>query len=191
MTAEGKSPLKQVCSDVWWLVLLRGLALVALGILLFTRTGGTLMVIMTFLGAYWFVDGIFTLVASIRGRKSTRGWAWGVFVGTLGILAGLVVFSRPLAIAMLTQVFLVYFLGIMALVSGISGIVTGIRVRKEVSGEWSMILGGLLWTLFGLLLLGSPLYSALVLIYILAALAVVGGIWVIMVAFGIRKLAQS
>jgi uncharacterized membrane protein HdeD (DUF308 family) len=171
---QDKMVLQQFLSGVWWLVLLRGIAVGILGCLLLTRPAITVLVIVQFMGIYWLVDGIFTLARSIRGRKTHKNWGWGIFVGVLGMLAGLVVLSRPLASAILTQLFLVYFLGITAIVSGITSIITGFRLRKEVRGEWSMFFGGLIWAIFGILLLTSPLMSAVVLIWIAGIIAVVG-----------------
>ncbi|MFQ5527761.1 MAG: hypothetical protein ACE5GX_16070 [Thermoanaerobaculia bacterium] len=42
--------MAQVCSDIWWLVLLRGIAVGLLGILLITRPVATVMVMVIFLG---------------------------------------------------------------------------------------------------------------------------------------------
>ena len=190
-SSEDKLVLRQFLSGVWWLVLLRGIAVCILGWLLLTRPGITVLIIVQFMGIYWLVDGIFTLARSVKGRKTHKNWGWGIFVGILGILAGVVVLSRPLASAILTQLFLVYFLGITAIVSGVTSIVTGFRLRKEVKGDWSMFFGGLLWAIFGILLLSSPLMSAVVLIWIVGIFAVVGGIIMIIFGFRLRSLAKG
>jgi uncharacterized membrane protein HdeD (DUF308 family) len=71
--------LDQVATDIWWFALLRGIAAVLLGLLLFTNTAATIEVIFIFLGIYWLMDGIVTLLASFTGRKEHEGWGWGVF----------------------------------------------------------------------------------------------------------------
>ena len=189
--SQDKMVMQQFLSGVWWLVLLRGIAVGILGWLLLTRPVITVLVIVQLMGIYWLVDGIFTLARSIRGRKTHKNWGWGIFVGILGFLAGIVVLGRPLASAILTQLFLVYFLGITAIVSGITSMVTGFRLRKEVRGEWSMFFGGLIWAIFGILLLASPLMSAGVLIWIVGIFAVVGGIIMIIFGFRLRSLAKG
>ena len=110
MSDKPGTVLQQMCNDVWWLVLLRGITAILLGIMLFTSPAATVTVFIMFLGVYWFVDGVVTLIASIKGRKSLSNWGWGIIVGILGILAGVVVFSQPLASAVLTTTFLIYFL---------------------------------------------------------------------------------
>ena len=49
MTAGEIKSLKQVASAIWWLVLLRGIAAVLLGILLFTNPDAILSVVIIFL----------------------------------------------------------------------------------------------------------------------------------------------
>jgi len=170
---------------------LRAVTVGLLGILLITRPTATVTVMVIFLGRYWLVDGVFTIIECVRGRKHLQHWGWGLFVGIIGVLAGIVVFSRPLASALLTTAFLVYFLAFAALVSGISSIVTGIRSRKETSNEWSMILGGLLYTIFGVLLLIRPLISTLVLAWTFGIFAIAGALTLVMFAFRIRKVGQE
>jgi len=189
MTAGEIKSLKQVASAIWWLVLLRGIAAVLLGILLFTNTAATLSVIIIFLGIYWVVDGISTLLASFIGREDSN-WGWGIFVGIISILAGLAVLSQPVLTAIFTTSFIVSLVGIMIIISGVSSIVTGFRLRKT-SGEWVMILGGVLGLILGLLLLMNPLFSALVFVNITAIFSIIGGFALIVMAFQVKKLKKT
>jgi uncharacterized membrane protein HdeD (DUF308 family) len=186
-----RSVLQKLCADYWWLALLRGVVVLALGIMMMSRPGMTVVLLIQFMGAYWLVDGIFTIINSIRGRTAVADWGWGLFVGILSVIAGIVVFSRPLAAAMLTTTFVVYFIAIAALVSGVSSIVTGLRLKKEITNEWSMILTGLLYVGFALLLLGRPLVSAASLVWLLGIFATVGGVLLIGVSFRIRSFGKQ
>jgi uncharacterized membrane protein HdeD (DUF308 family) len=191
MATEMKNVFSQLLSDIWWLVLLRGVAAILLGILLFANPGAALMAFMIYIGAYWLVDGIFALFAAIKGRKHVRDWGWGIFTGIISILAGLAVFSQPAMSALLSSTFLIYLVGFMVIISGVLSIITGIRLRKEIDNEWSMILGGVLSLLFGLLLLSQPLMSTFVLLSVIGVFAIVGGILLTVFAFRVRKLAKS
>jgi len=190
MTAGEIKSLKQVASAIWWLVLLRGIAAVLFGILLFTNTAATLSVIIIFLGIYWVVDGISTLLASFIGREEHSNWGWGIFVGIINILAGLAVLSQPVLTAIFTTSFIVSFVGIMIIISGVWSIVTGFRLRKT-SGEWVMIIGGVLGLILGLLLVMNPLFSALVYVYIIAVFLIIGGFSLIVMAFQVKKLKKT
>ncbi|MCK4560985.1 MAG: HdeD family acid-resistance protein [Calditrichia bacterium] len=187
---EQKSGFKELFATIWWLVLLRGIVILLLGILLVSRPLPTLIVLVYLLGFYWFFDGIFTLIASIRGRKSHKDWGWGIFVGIISALAGVVVFTQPYISAVIGATFVIYVVAVMVLISGIWSIITGIRLRKEISNEWSMILGGLLSAIFGILLMINPLVSAMTLVWLIGVFALAGGIILIVISFRIRKLAK-
>ena len=183
--------IKSFFKDLWILILIRGIAAILLGALLITQPLITLSVLVLFMGAYWFVDGIMTVVSAIQGRKHVDGWGWGLFFGAVSALAGLFVMGAPALSAVFTATFLIYLLAFSAIVSGFSGIFTGFRLRKEIDSEWAMIIGGVLWLLFGLMLLGRPLLSAAVLVNVIAAFSVVGGVILLILAFKARKLATA
>lgn len=183
--------IQQFLSSVWWIVLLRGIAVLVLGLLLLFNPGSTLITIMLFLGVYWFVDGVFTIINALQGRKTMAGWDLGILSGALGVIAGLVVFAQPLATAVLTQVFLIYFLAFMAIANGISSIVSGIKLRKEIKNEWTIILGGALTVIFGILLLSKPLVGSVLLLWFLGIIAVVGGISIISLAFKVKNMGKT
>lgn len=188
--AEQKGMLKEVFSTIWWLVLLRGLVILLMGLLLIFRPVPTIIVLFYLLGFYWFFDGILTLIESIRGRKSHKDWGWGVFVGIISALAGVFVFTQPYISAVIGATMVIYLVAIMALISGIWSIITGFRLRKAGTNEWSMILGGVLSALFGILLMANPLVSAMTLVWIMGLFALIGGIILIVIAFKIRAVAR-
>ena len=187
METNSQSLIGKAASAIWWLVLLRGIAAVILGILFFTNPGATLIVIMTFLGAYWLVDGMFTLVASMQGMKENKHWGWGIFVGILSILAGISVFLQPVRSALFTTTFLVYFMGFMILVSGFSSIFSGFKLDKA-SGKWGVIFGGVLAVILGFLLISNPVLTGGAFVVMLGIFSVIGGIILIILSLQIRKL---
>lgn len=187
---EQKGIFKEVFSAIWWLVLLRGIVILLMGILLVTRPLPTILVLFYLLGFYWFFDGIFTLIESVRGRKKHKDWGWGVFVGIISILAGVVVFTHPYGSLLVGGTIVIYLAAIMALVSGIWSIMTGIKLRRVVSNEWSMILGGTLLALFGILLMINPIVSGMMLVWLMGLFALLGGTVLIVIAFRIRSLSK-
>jgi len=182
--------IKEVLSHAWWLVLLQGIAAVILGGLLITQPGLTVLVLVQFMGAYWFVDGILKLISALAGHTGAISRGWALLAGILGILAGLAVFSQPLASATLTPLFLVYLLALQAIISGVIHVVHAIRVREMIDNEWSIILSGLLSIILGVILLSQPLLSAATLPVVLGIFALAGGISLIFFAFRVRSLAK-
>ena len=189
--SNGKTPEQQVLSNLWWLVLLRGIFLVALGIVFLTKPVVPLTMAILVMGAYWFVDGLLVLSNSIRDRHTIKHWGFNAFVGVVSIIAGLVVFSRPVASALLTTTFVVYFLAFAAMVSGMTSLWTGIRMRKEIDNEWYLIIGGGVSILFGLMLIASPMYSILFLVKSLGIIALIVGVVLVVYAMRIRSAVKQ
>ena len=89
-------PLLRSLADNWWLLLLRGIAAVAFGVLAFIWPGITLLSLTILWGAYALSDGILALWAAISGRGAGAGTRWWLAaVGALGILAGMIALARP------------------------------------------------------------------------------------------------
>jgi len=188
---RNQEALKKLGSTLWKLIMVRGFALISAGLILLLFPQGTLTVLVIIMGVYWLIDGIVTTFKSIKGRKVHAAGGWGIFTGVLGIIAGLVVLSQPVFSAILTTSLLVWFLGIIAIIYGISGLVTGIRLRKQTKGEWTTILGGLISILFGIILITSPFVSVLVIIKSIGVISLIGGIIILVTAFGIKKKAKQ
>ena len=73
-------------SSIWWLFLLQGIAAIVLGLMLLTAPGATLVLIVTFLGFYWLIEGILALVHVFVDRSVP--WIWSLLTGLVGIAAG-------------------------------------------------------------------------------------------------------
>ena len=162
----------------WWLVLLQGIFAIILGLLLLSAPGMTTLVLIQFLGIYFLIAGVFNLVGIFLDHEM---WGWKLFIGILGILAGLLVIQHPLWSGVLIPTTLVFILGLLGLFLGIAGLISAFQGRGWGAG----ILGGLS-LLIGLALLGSPLLGAVALPIVIGLLALVGGISAIVQAFRMK-----
>lgn len=103
-------------AENWWLLLLRGLAAVAFGILAFFWPGLTLLTLTLLWGAYAVSDGALASWAAISakgGDTSTRWWL--ALGGVVSILAGLTAFFWPGT----TTLVLLMFIASWAIFSGV------------------------------------------------------------------------
>src|SRR5215471_2748301 len=66
--AHDPQPVLHALARSWWLILLRGLAGIAFGVLAFAWPALTLLTLVLLYGAYALIDGIVALVAAISGR---------------------------------------------------------------------------------------------------------------------------
>jgi uncharacterized membrane protein HdeD (DUF308 family) len=164
----------------WWAVVIRGLAAIAFGILTFARPSISLLALVMLWGAYAIVDGVFTIVLSIRGARVVPGWGWFLGEGLVGIAAGVVTFFWP----GITALALVVVIAAWAVLTGIAEIATAIRLRRYLHGEWLLALSGVLSIVLGVILAINPGTGALAVTWLIGGYAVLFG--ALLVALGIR-----
>jgi len=173
--------LTQLISRYWWMILLRGLAAIALGIFAFARPGLTLSALVLLYGFYCLADGI---VAVAVGATGGRLWQ-SLILGLVGIGAGLATLFYPGLTAML----LLYFMAAWAIVHGIFEILAAIEFRKVIQGEFMLVLAGLASIAFGVLILWHPGAGALSIIWLLGGYALIAGILLVIASFRVKALA--
>lgn len=170
----------------WWLLLLRGIAGILFGILAFAWPGITLLSLVILYGFYALVDGLFAILAAIKGGNIESRW-WLILIGLLGVAAGLATFFWT----GITALVLIMFIGSWALIHGIFEIIGAIKIRKEIDNEWWLILSGALSVLFGLAVLIMPGTGALALIWLIGAYAIVFGGMLVGFAFRLKKHSHT
>jgi uncharacterized membrane protein HdeD (DUF308 family) len=171
----------------WTFLLLRGLAAIAFGILTWTRPGISLTALVLLFGAYALIDGMLAVSAAVSGRKEQEYWWVLLLGGLIGIGVGIMTFLNP----GVTAFALLFYIAIWAITTGVLEIIVAIRVRKEVHGEWRLILAGLASVAFGAFLMARPGAGALTVLWVIAAYAVAFGILLVMLAFKVRGFRRQ
>lgn len=167
----------------WGWVLLRGVVALLFGLLTLVFPGVTVTTLVLLFGAYALVDGLFRIVTAIARRRGEEHWVLLLIGGLLGIAAGIVTFTRP----GITATFLLYLVAFWAIFMGLSDIVVAIRLRKLITGEWLVILTGVLEVIFGVGLILFPAAGALAIALWIGAYATALGILLIVLAFRLRR----
>jgi uncharacterized membrane protein HdeD (DUF308 family) len=168
----------------WWVPVLRGVAAIIFGIIAFAYPGLTLAVLVILFGAWVLVDGIFRIIGAIGHRSSDPDWAWQLVIGILGIIIGFLTFHAPA----ITALALVIYIAAWALMIGVTEIVVAIKLRREIKGEWFLILMGVVSIIFAIMLLWNPLPGALALVWLIGSYAIVFGVLGIIFGFRLRSL---
>ncbi len=167
----------------WWVLLVRGIAAIVFGIAAFAWPAPTIAILVMLFGAYVLVDGVFGVVEAIRYRnRMDRWWVW-LLEGALGIVVGALMLFMP----GVTAYFLLMFIAFWAIFGGILRIVAAIQLRRAISGEWLLGLGGALSILFGVLLIAMPGAGILSLLWLIAIWAVLLGVVFIFLGLRLRK----
>jgi uncharacterized membrane protein HdeD (DUF308 family) len=168
----------------WWVPALRGVAAIIFGVIAFAYPGRTLAVLVLLFGAWMLVDGVFRVIGAITHRSSDKDWGFDLIIGIVGIIIGFLTFHAP----QVTAWALVIYIAAWALMIGATEIALAIKLRREIKGEWFLILMGLASIVFAVILLWNPIPGALALVWLMGSYAIVFGILAIMFGFRVRSL---
>src|SRR5690349_24853130 len=80
--------LANILSRYWWMILLRGVASLAFGILVFAQPAISLVTLTLLFGAFALVDGISNTVSAVGGRRENENWGVLRLAGLAGIGIG-------------------------------------------------------------------------------------------------------
>jgi uncharacterized membrane protein HdeD (DUF308 family) len=108
-----------------WLLVLKGLAGVIIGLITFFVPGITAVGLLYAIGAWAIVTGIFEVVEAIQLRKELSNEWLLIFGGILSVAFGVLVFIYPGASALS----ILWLIGIYAVVFGITTVALGFRLK--------------------------------------------------------------
>jgi uncharacterized membrane protein HdeD (DUF308 family) len=157
------------------------------GILVWFQPGISLAALVLLFGAYSMADGILGVWTAVAERKEREHWGLLLLEGLLGIGVGILTFLVP----GITALALVFYIAIWAIATGVLEIVAAIRLRKEIEGEWLLILSGLASVVFGVILMAQPGVGALAVLWLIATYAVVFGVLLVILAFKARSFVSE
>jgi uncharacterized membrane protein HdeD (DUF308 family) len=167
----------------WGMIALRGVAALLFGLLTLFRPAVSLAALILLFGVYALADGVFTIAAAITNRRGQPHWVALLVGGVLGVAAGILTFLYP----GVTALVLLYFIAAWAIVRGVAEVVVAIRLRKVITGEWLLILAGVLSVVFGFVLVAFPGAGALAVVLWIGAYATVLGVLLLALAFRLRS----
>ncbi len=163
----------------------------ALGILFGTLTliypAATLVAFVAMFGAYAIVDGLLLFMSAIANRRTRKRWRLLLTGGLLGIATGVLTFAWPA----ITALALLAIIEAWAILMGVIEITSAIRLRRDITGEWAMVLSGLLAIALGVMLAINPGVGALAVVVWIGAYAVVSGALLVALAFRLRHWGRA
>lgn len=172
--------LERVASH-WWILLLRGILALVVGILAIWIPHITALALAILFAAYALVGGIASIVASIRMSHEGSRWGWLLATGIISAIFGVAALIWP-AISLL---YLVFLMAAWAIITGGFELVAAWRMRS-VASEVLWIVVGLLSIAFGVWVLFEPGYGVLAVVYVFAFYAILAGVSLIGLAFRLR-----
>lgn len=188
--AAGPTSVARAVRATWWLPLLRGLVLIALGLLLMVEQLAELGTVEYVFAAFLLADGVIVAVQGLANRRET-GWRWWLAQGVVDVLFAALIVLWP----SITGTTLFYLLVVWALVLGVLAVIGAASLARNRDLAWPWLLTfGLVSTLFGFLLVtrsenvtGTLEVTTLV----FAIYAFVTGSIHLVSAFSVRSVAQD
>ena len=175
--------MRRLYGKFWWSFLVRGILAVLFGTAAIVVPGITLGSMAILLAFFLIADGIFSFIASLKGRVPGSGWGYLLVEGIIGIAVGLLTLLRP-GVTVLAIVLIIAF---WAVLTGILELLAAIRLRNEIKGEWLLGLGGVVSILLGLLFFANPGIGAIAMTWMIGVYALVFGISLIFLGFRLRN----
>ena len=179
---DRRHAMNAVLAANWWAVLLRGIAAILFGLAAFVLPGATILSLVLIFAAFSLVDGLFAIVAAIRGASAGARWGALLVHGILGVAIGVGAFIWP----GITVLAFMLLMAAWALVSGVTMLMSAAKLHATHGRGW-LIFGGIASLLFGVLLVISPLIGAFVLTWWIGAYALLFGIIAVMLAFRLKR----
>jgi len=171
------------------LTALRGLLMLVAGLYAIFFPGVVLTSLVLIGGALLLVDGflgVWSLTFGHADAKTGNYW-FDIVRNVLAIVTGLLILVSPLVATLLTVTFLIYLAAFQAIIVGVMEVILVIRQRALFASIWPVLLAGILYVLFGLMLLFAPIFSALTLVTLAGVLLVVFAIGLFGLAWRLRK----
>jgi len=171
-------------SKRWGLIVgLRALMMLLAGLYAVIWPVSALSVLVIAGGVVLLVDGVLGLWSLTFGGAKTGNFWFDVVRSVLAILTGLIILLSPFLATLITVWFVVYLVAFQAILVGVMEIFVGIRERSHLPRVWPVLLSGALYVLFGVVLLFSPLMSAIYFV-------IFGGLLMIVFSIGLFALAR-
>jgi uncharacterized membrane protein HdeD (DUF308 family) len=195
--ATNASPLPDLAAvgkAIWWMVLLRGIAAIVFGILVFVFSPDVTLVALAILfAAYSIVDGVMGIAHALRVRSRSKRWGWLLLSGILSVLAGLIAAFFPLLTGFFGALVITYLIAFWSIFVGVAGFPAAHAMADGGRKTWAYVTSALA-VLFGIALVViatlNPGGAVQALIWTIGAYAIVSGVLLIVLAIGTRSVAR-
>jgi uncharacterized membrane protein HdeD (DUF308 family) len=184
--AEQSDAMSAALAQNWWLIALRGVLAIIIGVIAFAAPVATMLSLVLLFSAYMLVDGVLAIVAAVRAARQHERWALLVLEGIVSIAVAAIAVLWP-GVTIVAYVLLV---AAWAIVTGALMLGAAFRLNLD-HGRWWLVLGGIASLIYGALLIIAPLIGALVLTWWFGAYALVFGVFMLVLAFRLRARREQ
>lgn len=164
-----------------WFSLIIGILFIIGGFVSFAKPDRTLQLLAIIIGVVFLFDGVYELTIRRRFLRSLNdSTGWVVFLGILNIILGIIFIFHPgFGALYIAIIFAVWFI-----VDSIMEFSIGnfFRDSDHKGYYWLTIIFSILGVILGVILLFSPLVSAMTVVWIIS---------IFLIVFGVMKVVQA
>ena len=171
----------------WWLLLATGIVFFGVGIFAFVDPLNSYLKLVKFTGIALLLNGGILLAMVIVNTKYPNERKWMQAESIVHLFFGVLFFLNPL----LAFIALPYFIGAWMLIVGVFKIFAAVSFRQFVRGWLLILVAGVLFVLFGALLLFIPLPKANDITILLGAFGLIMGSLYIIDSYRYRKMKDA
>lgn len=168
--------------EVWWLLMLRGIALILFGVVAVLWPDLTLLVLATAFAAYLLVGGVADIIMSIRAIGHRSLWFLTLLLGLAEIGIGVFLIKNRLVLATFIAV-----VGLSLIVFGILEIIAAFEPGEDSGHRFLAIIGGALALIAGFVTLRYPVSSGLAFAWVLGVWGLVAGAMQVAMCLSLRS----
>ncbi|MFA9492174.1 MAG: HdeD family acid-resistance protein [Anaerolineales bacterium] len=168
----------------WWVWLVSGAISVIFGLLFLNYPDQTFKLITLFFGLFALLTGLTFVVGALANRKYTDHFWSTLLFGLVATVIGIATFVPTTNI---TEAVLLLLVAVYAIIFGFVFVFVGWEIRKEVKGEWLLILSGLFALLLGFYILFNLSTAGSTIAALLGIYLLVKGVIDMVYAFRVRS----
>jgi uncharacterized membrane protein HdeD (DUF308 family) len=172
--------------EVWWLLMLRGIALILFGIIAVLWPGLTLLALATAFAAFLLISGVIDIITGIRAEGKRSLWFLTMILGFAEVGLGVFLLKNGLVLATF-----IALIGFTILIIGIIQVIAAFEPGEDAGRRFLNIIVGVLGVIAGFAVLRYPVSSGLAFTWILGVWALVAGAIQIAMCLSVRQKVNA
>ena len=169
---------KKISSD-WYMVLIKGIIMIALAVLLLSSPAGALVAFGLYIGIGFLLTGVFVIYRGFLLKKAGNNWGWTVFEGFLDLFLGYMIVANPLV----TAEVLPFVIGFWAVFYGIFIVINAFSGKSD---RLMKIVAGILIIIIGNLIMHNPLFIGMTFAIWVGIMLLIAGIYNVIASFSLK-----
>jgi len=168
--------------DIWWLYMLRGIALILFGLVAVLWPGLTLIALATAFAALLLASGIADIIAAIRGIAHRGMWFLTMLLGLGELGVGVYLLKNHYALATFIAI-----VGLALIVIGVLEIIAAFEPGEDAGRRFLAIIVGALSIIAGFIILRYPVDSGLAFVWVLGLWGLIAGAVQVAMCLSLRQ----